>query len=167
MTTAATHPPPGTFWRRRLVEPVKAQLTQGVSPDKIAATLAVGTVCSLFPFLGFTSLLNLAVGIRLRMNQPIMQVLNQLLGPIHIVMIVLYVRVGEWICRTDGPRFTVTEMVNSFRHEPLLDFLAHFGWAGIYAFTAWILSIPVLLVLIYYPARMLCRRLAGWLPTGD
>jgi hypothetical protein len=53
-------------------------------------------------------------------------------------------------------------LVQSYRHESLADFLAHFGWAGIYAFTAWVLSIPLLLVGIYYPARVLCRRLAGW-----
>ena len=68
-----------TFWQRRLVDPVLALLTQGVTPDKIAFTLAMGTGLSMFPFLGFTSLLNLGVGLWLRLNQPILQTLNQLL----------------------------------------------------------------------------------------
>lgn len=71
-----------SFWQRRLVAPLRAQLTQGVTPDRLALTMAVGTACSLLPFLGFTALLNLGVGLVLRLNQPILQTLNQLLGPV-------------------------------------------------------------------------------------
>ena len=80
-------PPAGGFWRRRLLDPLRRQLVQGVTPRKLAATLAVGTVCSLFPFLGFTSLLNLAVGIALRLNQPLLQGWNQLLGPLQLPLV--------------------------------------------------------------------------------
>lgn len=146
--------------RERLLRPIRAQLTQGVTPDKIAATLAVGTACSMFPFLGFTSLLNLAVGLRLKMNQPILQTLNQLLGPLHLVMIVLYVRAGEWIWRADDERFNIAEMVRTFRDASLADFLHRFGWAGVHAFTAWVISVPILIVALYYPLRPVLRRAA-------
>lgn len=149
------------FWQRHVVDPLVAQLTQGVTPDKLAATLAVGTTCSLFPFLGFTSLLNLAVGLRLRMNQPIMQTLNQLLGPIHLVMIVIYVRVGEWLWHAGEDRFTVAEMLRVFREASLGEFLRHFSWTGVHAFTAWTLSAPLLLVTIYFVLRPVMRHLAA------
>ena len=148
------------FWRRRLIDPLLAQLTQGVTPDRLAATLAVGSACSLFPFLGFTSLLNLVVGVRLRMNQPILQTLNQLLGPLHLLMILVYVRLGEWLWRTEGAHFTVGEVVRTFRDETLVVFLERFGWAGIHALTAWLVTTPLLLVALYYPLRPVMRRLA-------
>ena len=53
--------PRRSFWKRRLGDPVIALLTQGVTPDKLAATFAVGTTVSLFPFLGTTTALNLGV----------------------------------------------------------------------------------------------------------
>lgn len=148
------------FWARRVVDPLVAQLTQGVTPDKLAATLAVGTACSLFPFLGFTSLLNLAVGVRLRMNQPILQTLNQVLGPVHLVMIVVYVRGGEWLWRAGTDRFTVAEVLRVFREASLGEFLQRFGWAGVHAFTAWALTAPLLVAVVYYALRPVMRRLA-------
>lgn len=148
------------FWRRRLVEPIVALLTQGITPDKVAATLSVGTVCSMFPFLGTTSALNLVVGLWLRMNQPILQTLNQLLGPIHLVMILVYVRLGEWLWRAEEERFSVTEMIRAFGELSFADFLRQFGWAGIHAFTAWALTAPLLFAAIYWPLRPVLRRLA-------
>jgi uncharacterized protein (DUF2062 family) len=83
-----------SFWQRRIVAPIRALLLQGITPDKIAFTFAVSTACSLLPFLGFTALLNLGVGLWLRLNQPIMQTLNQLLGPVQLVLIIVYVHLG-------------------------------------------------------------------------
>jgi len=148
------------FWTRRVVDPLVAQLTQGVTPDKLAATLAVGTACSLFPFLGFTSLLNLGVGLWLRMNQPILQTFNQILGPVQLVMIIAYVRVGEWLWRAQESRFTVTEVLRVFRDANLGEFLQQFGWAGVHAFTAWALTTPLLIAALYYLLRPVMRHLA-------
>jgi uncharacterized protein (DUF2062 family) len=148
------------FWRRRLFDPILALLTYGVTPDKVAATLAVGTGCSLFPFLGTTSLLNLGVGLTLRMNQPILQTLNQLLGPIQLVMILVYVRLGELIWGGAGAPFSVVEMVTSFRDLPLSEFLQRFGWAGVHAFTAWALTLPFLIGALYFSLRPVIRGVA-------
>ncbi|MET0261419.1 MAG: DUF2062 domain-containing protein, partial [Rariglobus sp.] len=94
---ADTPQPRRSFWKRRFTDPIFASFTQGVSPDKVAATIAVGTAVSMFPFLGFTTLFNLGIGLWFRMNQPLLQALNYVLAPVHLVMIVVYVRVGEWI----------------------------------------------------------------------
>lgn len=158
-----------SFWRRRLLAPIVALFSHGITPDQVALTLAVGTACSLFPFLGFTSLLNLGVGLWLRMNQPIMQALNQVLAPLHLVMIVVYVRLGEWLWRMQDDRFTVSEMVRVFREASLGDFLHRFGWAGVHAFTAWALTTPLLIAALYYGLRPALRRLArgrAITPTG-
>jgi uncharacterized protein (DUF2062 family) len=159
VTTPAASGRP-SFWQRRVRDPIVALFTQGITPDKVALTLAVGTACSLFPFLGFTSLLNLGVGLRLRMNQPILQTLNQLLGPVQLVMILAYVRLGEWLWRMHDDRFTVAEMLRAFREASLGEFLSRFGWAGVHAFTAWALTAPLLIAALYYGLRPTMRRLA-------
>lgn len=158
MTSVAPQLP---FWQRRVRDPILALFTQGISPDKVAATLAVGTACSLFPFLGLTSLFNLVVGLWLRMNQPILQILNQVLGPLHLVMILPFVRLGEWLWRAHDERFTITEMLRVFREASFGEFLHRFGWAGIHAFTAWALTAPLLITGLYYGLRPALRRLAS------
>ncbi len=154
-------PRPG-FFRRRLIAPLRAQLTQGVAPDQLAFTLGLGAACSLVPFFGFTSLLNLAAGLAFRLNHPILQLLNQLLGPLQLVLILPYVRAGELIWNVEGGnRFTIGELIAVFRDAPFLDFIARFGWAGIHAFTAWLVTAPLLVAAIHYATRPALRRLAG------
>lgn len=140
------------------MQPVLNQLTQGVTPDRIASTLAVGTVCSLLPFLGFTTLLNLGVGVVLRMNQPILHALNQLLGPLQLLLILVYVRGGELLWGHTGDGFTIGEMISEFRDRSFLEFLQQFGWAGIHAASAWAITSPFVAAAIYYGARPLLRR---------
>lgn len=150
-----------SFWHRRVRGPLVALFTQGVTPDKIALTFAVGSACSLFPFLGFTSLLNLGAGLWLRLNQPLLQTLNQVLGPLQLLLILAYVRLGEWLWRAQGDRFTLGEMIQVFRNASLGEFLRRFGWAGIHAFTAWAVTTPLLIVLVYRLLRPALRRLAS------
>lgn len=159
-----TPEPRPSFWQRRVVQPLVAQLTQGATPDKIAATLAIGTGCSLFPFLGFTTSLNLVVGFLLKLNQPLLQALNYLLTPVHLVMIMAYVRLGEWIWQARDDRFTLEEMLRVFREASLGDFLHRFGWAGLHAFTAWAVTTPVLIAATYWSLRPVIRKLASVRP---
>jgi len=146
-------PPAGGFWRRRLLEPLRRQLVQGVTPRKLAATLAVGTVCSLFPFLGFTSLLNLGVGVALRRNQ--------LLGPLQLLLILPYVRAGERLWGAPAGAFSLDTMLEVFAEASWGEFLARFGWAGVHAFTAWLVTAPLVAALLYLPLVPAFTRTAG------
>jgi uncharacterized protein (DUF2062 family) len=143
-----------------VLQPIRTQLTQGVAPDQIAATVAVGTACSLFPIFGVTSIVNLIVGLGLRMNQPILQSLNQLLGPLQIALILVYVRMGEFIWQSSERHFTLKDMLREFRERSLGDFLQQFGWAGAHALTAWLITSPFLVGAIYLAARPALRRAA-------
>jgi len=53
----AVDPPRPSFWKRRIVAPIAAQLAQGIAPQKVALTLALGVVLGTFPILGSTMLL--------------------------------------------------------------------------------------------------------------
>ncbi len=155
-----------TFWQRRIRDPLVALLTQGATPEGLAKTLAWCAVCSMFPFLGTTALLNLAVGQALKLNHALMQTLNQLAGGLHIVMILLYVRLGETLWGATGDRFSILEMITAFRDLSIGDFLSRFGWAGIHAFTAWALTAPALYYAVYFASRPPLRRLATLLPAA-
>ena len=163
---AAASPAPADkrgFWRRRLVDPLRAQLTRGVTPDRLAFTVGLGTACSLFPFLGLTSLLNLGVGMALRLNHPILQTLNQLLGAVQLALILVYVRIGEWLWGADTGAFTLSEVLRVFRDETLTAFFQQFGWAGLHALTAWLLTSPLLIAIIAFSLRPLFQR---WIRKG-
>ena len=152
-------PPKPSFWQRRLLGPLRAQLRQGVTPDRLAFTLGVGTACSLLPLFGFTTLLNVGVGLWLRLNQPILQTVNYLLGAAQLALILVYVRIGEFIWRAPPMPLSLTQLFQSFRTDPWA-FLQRFAWTGVHATTAWLLSVPLIVVAIYFPLRPVIRHLA-------
>lgn len=142
------------------MNPLLAQLKQGVTPDRMALTVGVGAACSVLPFLGFTTVLNLGVGVWLRLNQPVMQILNQLLGPVQLLMIVVYVRIGEKIWGAPPMPLSVGTLMKSFKDDPGA-FLQRFGWTGVHAATAWGLSVPVIVSAFYFGLRPMLARLAA------
>lgn len=134
------------------------QLQQGVTPRKIASTLAAGTVCSLFPIFGTTTTLNIIVGAWFRMNQPLLLALNYLLTPVHLVMIIVYLRIGEWLWRAHDDPLDLETIKHAFHQLPMREFGARFGWAIVHATSGWLLTAPLVFLLIYLPARVLFVR---------
>jgi uncharacterized protein (DUF2062 family) len=161
-TPAASEPaaPKPSFFRRRIVAPITAQLTQGITPNRIAFTLGLGVALALFPFLGFTTILCFAVAAALKLNQPIIQILNQLMWPVWIPMVAVYIKVGAAIYGAPAMPFDPVEVSRLFLTSQG-EFWAKFGMVGVHAFTAWILSVPLITGITYYATRPALRRLAA------
>ncbi len=158
MTLPAVAPPNRTFWQRRIVDPVVAQLTQGITPEKIALTIAVGGACALFPIFGTTTLLCFLVALVLRLNQPIIQLLNQALWPVHVPVILWLVRLGEMIFGVPHQRFRPKEMYHLFWQDTGR-FFEKFGTIALHAVVAWALLAPFFIVLCYYALLPLMRAI--------
>lgn len=148
------------FWQRRVVGPVVAQLTQGVTPDRLALTLGAGLACGMFPFLGFTTGLCFVVAAAWRLNQPLIHVVNQLLWPVQLAGIPLYVAFGQQLYGAPPLPVDPTEIARVFREAPR-EFWTRFGLMGLHALTAWLLTVPVLVGATYWGTRPVLRRLAS------
>lgn len=153
-------PPPPSFWQRRVVQPIGAQLTQGITPDRIALTLGVGLACGVFPFLGFTTALCFVAAAALRLNQPIIHVVNQLLWPVQLALIPVYVRLGAALYGAEALPFDPHEIGRVFVASQS-EFWSRFGLMGLQAFSAWALSLPFLVGGVWLVTRPILRRLAS------
>src|SRR5437868_2134446 len=106
---------PASFWQRRVVALILAQLRQGITPEKIALTIALGTALGIFPILGSSTVLCAITAIRLRLNQPIIQLVNYLVYPLQLVLLLPFYRSGESLFRQPHvPIFSVSELVERF-----------------------------------------------------
>ena len=163
-------PPARTFWQRRVRDPIVVQLTQGMTPEKLALTVAAGSACALFPVFGVTSLLCFFVALVLRLNQPIMQILNQVLLPLHIATFMLCVRLGETLFRvpaaerlTLSPRQIHDTYFRHFWSHPIHDLVFYVtdnADSVTYSIIAWaLLALPYATVL-YFILRPILRRIA-------
>src|SRR5579863_7595944 len=126
------------LWRRRVLDLTLAQLRQGITPQQIALTIALGFILGLFPILGATTALCALFGLILRLNQPIIQLLNWIAAPLQIPGIYLFVRAGEWLTRTPPVSFSVSALLLAFKASPL-DFFRRYGVTGLRGVLAWCL----------------------------
>jgi uncharacterized protein (DUF2062 family) len=155
----ATAAPKRSFWQRRLLDPILAQLTQGITPQKVALTIAVGSACALFPILGTTTLLCIGAAIALKLNQPLIHLLNQLLWPAHIPVMYACIRLGETLFNAPRISFDVVRMTELFWEHPT-QFGHQFGATAFHAIVAWCLLAPIFITAVYAIALPLTRRLA-------
>jgi uncharacterized protein (DUF2062 family) len=144
---------------RRVLDVVLAQLRQGISAEKIALTLAIGLVLGLFPIFGTTTALCVLAGLWLKLNQPIMQLVNWAAAPLQLPGIYLFVRIGERLTRATPVNFSITGLVQQFRDAPL-QFMQQFGMTGLRAMLAWLLIAPAVALAVYLVVLPPLRRLA-------
>jgi uncharacterized protein (DUF2062 family) len=140
------------FWQRWLTDPIRQQLTQGVSPEKIALTLALGSALALFPILGTTTLLCLAAGIALSLNQAILQGINALCGFIWIPLLVAFVRLGDLLTHHPSSGVDFTRMFSLFRQHPG-EFFQRFGVTALHGILGWCVAAVLWIPLIYFLTR--------------
>ena len=140
----------GDWLRRRVRDPLVAELRQGATPEGLASSVAVGAAIGLLPFLGTTTVLCALAGRLLRLNHVALQVTNYLLYPAQIALVVPFVRLGEALLGAEAMPIDPATVVARFTESPTA-FLAEFGMAGVHAFLAWVLVVPA--------AAALTRRL--------
>ncbi|HEY1849315.1 MAG TPA: DUF2062 domain-containing protein [Opitutaceae bacterium] len=140
-----------------MIDPIAAQLTQGITPEKIALTIAVGSALALFPILGTTTLLCLAAGVALRLNQPIIQLINALCTPIHLPFIFLMVRMGNWMFNVPSAHLGI-RMMNHMLWDDPREFFEKFGITAVHAIAAWATIAPFWIVVAYLVALPVLRE---------
>ncbi len=150
---------PGSFWRRRVLAPIVAQFRQGVTPEKIALTLALGVVLSVFPIIGATTVLCAGAAIWLRLNQPIIQLVNWLCVGLQLLLLLPFYRLGE-IFGTPHLQLSIPQLVERFKAGPL-QFMADFGLIALGGIAAWCVIAPFVAAALYYALRPALRVLAA------
>jgi len=153
------------FVHRRLVQPVRALLTQGVTPEKIALSLALGMALGVFPVIGSTTVLCALAAVVLRLNLPAIQLVNYFVYPLQLMLLVPFVRMGERLFRARPLQLSPQQMVAMFRAD-LLHAIATLWRTALQAASAWLLVSPLLLVMLYFVFLLLIRTLAPANPVG-
>lgn len=83
------------FVQQRLVKPTLELLRQGVTPEKIALSVALGLTLGVFPVLGATTALCAIAALALGLNLPAIQMVNYLVYPLQIALLLPFFRLGE------------------------------------------------------------------------
>jgi hypothetical protein len=152
--------------RRQIVNPVLDLLRQGITPEKISLSIALGITLGVTPVLGSTSVLCFLAAVLLRLNLPALQLVNYLVYPLQFALLVPFIRVGEWILAAPPVRITVGEIVGLIRAD-VWNAVATLWTATIHALVAWFMLGSLASLVIYALLTPLLRRLSQSLQAGS
>jgi uncharacterized protein (DUF2062 family) len=145
------------FLRRRVLDPVLAQLRQGVTPRKLALSLALGVVVSVMPVLGVTAIVAVALGALLRLNQPAILAANYAAYPLQILLFIPFFQAGAWITRGPSVSLSIAQ-IRAEMAEGLWATVLRYSEANLRALVAWaVLAVPATLLLAFLLRPLLAR----------
>ena len=148
-----------SFFHRRIIHPLIALLKQGLTPEKLALSVAFGIMLGVFPMLGSTTLLCIFVAFLLRLNQPAIHLINYAMLPAHLAMLLPFIRAGEILFGVKPVPFSLTE-VFAMLHADLWGTIQKFWVSTVHAIVAWGLTAPVVIAVVYLVLTPVFRRLA-------
>ena len=146
------------LWQRRIADPIVTQLTQGLTPQKIALTIAIGSSIAMFPILGTTTAICVAAGVFMKLNQPIIQAVNYACTPLHLPFIFLSFQWGEKLFGGGDTTFRLRPMMKLLQEHPL-DFVTTYGQTALHACVIWCVLVPFWGVGVYYLALPIVREI--------
>jgi uncharacterized protein (DUF2062 family) len=117
-----------------------AWLRQGISPRRLALTLALGFAIGCIPVLGIPTVLCVLLALALRLNLPAIQAANYAVMPLQMVLIVPFARLGGRLF-SFGSGHAIKAV--SLLHTPPLALVSRMGGLAGQALLAWlVIAIP-------------------------
>ncbi len=136
-------------------------LRQGVSPRRLALTLALGFVVGCIPVVGLPTALCVVIALAFRLNQPAIQAANYLAMPFQAALLVPLVRLGAKLIpmaarQTPDLSTLLHSPAQLFAHSPQL--ALRFGGMAGQALVAWLLLALPVVVLLTPTLTLVLRR---------
>jgi uncharacterized protein (DUF2062 family) len=153
-----------SWWRQWLVVPIINQLKAGTTPECISWAIALGMVLGVFPVLGSTTLVCFLAAWFFRLNQAVIQVFQWLVYPLHLALILVFIRMGERLFGAPSMPLSIQQLIVKFKDDPF-QFASDFGMSALYGVIAWLLIAPFAVILIKVSVMPLVKKLAESLRT--
>lgn len=154
-------PPPASWLRRRVLDPLLNLLKQGLAPGQLAFTVALGVVLGIVPLFGATTVLAALVAWRLRLNIAALQLVTHLLTPVQLLLLPLLLRQGA---RVLGVASAQDLSVSSVRHLIATNWreALHLLWrAELGALALWAASGSLLVGVLYLVLKSVFTRIVA------
>lgn len=144
---------------RRVVEPLIAQVKRGLTAEGLAAGVTVSLAIAINPVIGTTTVLCLLAGRLFRLNHVVMQTVNHLTYPLQILLLVPFVRLGEWLTGAEPLPLSPSLLIEEFKQSSFWGFVAKFGLAYAHGLLGWVLVAPITCLALYFVLVPLFRRI--------
>lgn len=146
------------FLNRRIVIPILDLLRQGITPEKIALSIALGITLGVTPVLGSTTILCFLAAVLFRLNLPAIQLVSWVVYPLQFAFLIPFIRMGEWIFAARPTGISLAQILNLIRTD-VWSAIATLWTATMHGLVAWLalgsLASPVIYLLLAAALRRL------------
>jgi uncharacterized protein (DUF2062 family) len=132
---------------RTTQEKILDWLKCGVTPRQLAFTLALGFAIGCIPLLGVTTGICALLALVLKLNMPAIQAANWMAMPLQIVLLIPFLRLGQWLFRGQAVSFQPVQLLSQIEAAPW-HAVAQMSGVFAHATLAWmILAVPTLILI--------------------
>lgn len=144
--------------RRKVRDPLMAELRQGASPEAVSAAVVVSLAIAINPIIGTTTIGCLVAGRVFRLNHVVMQVINHVSYPLQLLLIVPFVRLGETVTGAEHIPLSPSALIDEFSRS-FVGFVQKFGLAYAHGIVGWLLVVPASAWVLHFVLRSVFRRI--------
>ena len=131
----------------------------GLSPQKLALTLCLGTATGIMPLLWGTSILAAGLAAILKVNQAAMLALNYLCYPLQLALFIPFCQLGEYLFPWGPP--VSRAVLTGVLHGQIGSVLNLIAWATVRAMGVWFITVLPLAFLVYPILKVILQRRGG------
>ncbi len=138
-------------------EKTTALLKQGLTPKELSQSIIVSGLISTIPILGVSTFMITTVSLKRKLNLPVMISLSYLMWPVQILLIIPFIRVGEFIFSVPRHHHTVEEIINSFQSS-FFQTLSQLSFELLCGLGGWLLTAVPIAVGIYWVSLLFFKE---------
>jgi len=130
------------WFRRRVWDPLRGWLREGLTPEGLGWSLAVGLAIGVIPLFGTSTVLCVGAALAFRLNQAAMQLANYLAYPVQILLLIPFIRLGEKLFGTPPLSLSLAALLAAAKADAWGTMEVF--WTSLWhAAVAWLLVVPI------------------------
>jgi hypothetical protein len=142
-----------------VVTPVMDLLRVGLTPQRLAWSIAAGVLIGINPLLGSTTVMALAAASGFRLNYVASQLGNHLVYPLELLLFPVWVALGSRLFGTPGLKLGRHEIMRAVKQHPWQTTKALWTWEW-HALVVWAAAAVILMPLLAMALRPLLEKMS-------
>jgi uncharacterized protein (DUF2062 family) len=148
------------FLRCHVLRPLLRLLRGGVTPRRLAWSLALGMMIGINPTVGITTVLLILIAWMFRLSQTASQLGMHAMAPLHVLLFLPFIQAGVYLFHTRKLPFT-RQQLHHLSHHPVLMVRTIWQWEW-HALVVWgvvaVVLAPLLAIYLRRALVLLMRR---------
>lgn len=136
---------------------VTALFMQGLTPKELSQSIIVSGVIAIIPILGVSTFMITTMALKSKLNLAVMIALSYLMWPVQILLIIPFIRVGEFIFSVPRNHHTVGEIISSFQNS-FFQTLSQLSFELLCGLGGWLLTAVPVAMGIYWVSLLFLKK---------